>query len=184
MILIIKTNKEKLHDYEFVKPVEDILRRNKLRFFTKMYSKITKKDLDKSKKIIICGTSIKDFDYIKNLNKFYWIKNFNKPLLGICAGMQVIGLIYGWKIFSSKSIGLIKVIIQNEILGFKDQKEVYMLHSSKLKPNRISGELLKIHSINKKGSPIGLKVVNKEIYGVLFHPEVRNKDLIKNFIIN
>ena len=82
-VLIINISKEKLHYYEFVKPIEDILKEKKIKFFTKHYTKLNSLDVDKVDKIIICGTSLKDNDFIKdeNLTKFKWIKTNEKPIL-------------------------------------------------------------------------------------------------------
>ena len=51
MILIINICKEKLHFYEFVKPIEDILKKNKIKFFTRHYKKLKQGDLANAKKI-------------------------------------------------------------------------------------------------------------------------------------
>ena len=60
--MIINVCKEKLHYYEFVKPIEDIVGEK-----AKHYRDITKKEIEKSKYIIICGTSLKDNAYLKNI---------------------------------------------------------------------------------------------------------------------
>ena len=65
-ILIINICKEKLHYFEFVKPIERILENLKIRFYTKYYTKFTDKDL-KAEKVIICGTSLADKDYLENI---------------------------------------------------------------------------------------------------------------------
>ena len=98
MILIISICKEKLHYYEFVKPICDILDSNGMKYFLKSYLDIKDSDLLKSTKVIICGTSLYDNEFIKHLDKFKWILKYNQPLLGICGGMQIIGLIFGGKI--------------------------------------------------------------------------------------
>ena len=71
MILIINICKEKLHYYEFVKPIEDIVKAYELKYFTKHYKEIGKKDLNKCSKIIICGTSLKDNEFSDKKN-FAW----------------------------------------------------------------------------------------------------------------
>ena len=113
MILIINICKEKLHYLEFVKPIEDILRKEKIEFQTIYYKKLTDKELlnKKLNKIIICGTSLKDNEYLENLNYFKWIKysKLNKPILGICGGMQIISLIFGGVLVENKEIGQLKI---------------------------------------------------------------------------
>jgi anthranilate/para-aminobenzoate synthase component II len=95
MILLISICKEKLHYYEFVKPIEDILKKSKINFFTRSYKNLKKEDLINCEKVIICGTSILDNNFIKELDKFSWVSDFEKPILGICAGFQIIGLLWG-----------------------------------------------------------------------------------------
>src|SRR3989344_5148282 len=92
-ILVMNVCKEKLHYYEFVKPIEDVLRREGFEFYTKHYTKFDDKDL-KADKIIICGTSLKDNDFLEHLNFFTWIPFYEKPILGICAGMEIISSIF------------------------------------------------------------------------------------------
>ncbi len=162
MILLINICKEKLHFYEFVKPIEDILSKNKIRFFTKHYKEIDKKDLEKADKIIICGTSLKDNEFLNYMDKFQWIKDYKKPIFGICGGAHVIGLILGNKLKKIKEIGLKKIFIKN-FLGINEEREVYHLHQFYVLPE-----------IYNKGN----------IYATLFHPEVRNKDIIVNFCNN
>lgn len=180
MILLVDICNEKLHYLEFVKPVEDILRTENLDFFTKKYKEICDKDLVKADKIIICGTSLKDCDFSnsKNLKYFSWIKNFNKPLLGICGGMQVIGLTFGGKLKSKKEIGFYSENFKKNFLGIFGKQEVYHLHNNFVDFNNL--KIFESYSENNRVVQ-AVKHTNKEIYGVLFHPEVRQKELIASF---
>ena len=175
MILIINVCKEKLHYYEFVKPIEDVLKKNKLSFFTKRYGEVKKMDLQKADKVIICGTSLKDFNYHNNLGKFKWVKNFNKPILGICAGMQIISSVLGSKQKNSTEIGYYFENFKKKFLSIEGEHEVYHLHNDyfalpKNFDNFTDGKI-----------PQAIRHKTKPIYGVLFHPEVRNKKLIEEF---
>ena len=91
MILLINICKEKLHFNEFVKPVGDILIREGKKGFIRHYSCLARKDLEKADKVIICGTSLKDDEFLGHIDKFKWLLDFKKPVLGICGGMQIIG---------------------------------------------------------------------------------------------
>ena len=176
MILLINICKEKMHYLEFVKPIEDILFKNKIKFFTKGYKEVQQKDLDNCEKLIICGTSLKDNIFIEDAKtRFSWIKVFDKPILGICGGMQIIGKVYGANVGKKTEIGFFKEIFDKEFLGMKGEEEVYHLHNSFV--------YLPMHFENYGVSEIvqAMKHKEKEIYGVLFHPEVRQKVIIENF---
>jgi GMP synthase-like glutamine amidotransferase len=182
MILVINICKEKSHYFEFVKPILNIIKENELSYFIRNYKSVNKRDLNKCSKIIICGTSLSDNDFItnENIRYFKWILNFDKPILGICGGMQIIGKIFGGKILRKSEIGFFKEKFNKKFLGIFGFVEVYHLHN-----NYIDFSKLKDFDVycSKKISQ-AVKHKNKEIYAVLFHPEVRQKDLIKNFCLS
>jgi len=172
MILIINVCKEKLHYFEFVKPIEEIISED---FISKHYSKITEEDLEKADKIIICGTSLKDNQFVKELEKFRWIRNYQKPILGICAGMQIIALIFGAKLKKETEIGFYKEKFKQDFLSIERECEVYHLH------NNYSTLPKDFYLFTLGKIPQAIKHKTREIYGVLFHPEVRNKKIIESF---
>jgi GMP synthase-like glutamine amidotransferase len=201
MILIINICKEKLHYYEFVKPVEDILKEDNIEYFVKNYKDVKKKDLERCKKVIICGTSLFDNEFIEEIELFNWVNEMDKSVLGICGGMQIIGLVFGGKMKKQTEIGFYKEFfgktsisptsdIEQEVrdnenfkkgfLGLEGLQEVYHLHN-----NSINFEKLKEFEVCSKNNKIvqAVKHRKKELYGVLFHPEVRQKALIKNFCL-
>lgn len=180
MILIISVCAEKLHELEFVKPVEKILKENSKEYFVKNYSELNEEDLKKADKIIICGTSLKDNEFLKNMKNFEWIKDSEKPILGICAGMQIILLAFDnkLKIKQKTELGFYTEKFTRDFLGIKknSETEVYHLHNNYA---ALPGNFI---SFTKSRISQAIKHSSKEIYGVLFHPEVRNKEIIENFI--
>lgn len=180
MILIISTCLDKLSEFEFVEPLENILKKSQIRFFTKSYLRIDYQDLDKAKKVIICGTALKDFNYLKNINKFNWLKEFKKPVLGICAGMQVIAKIWENRLIKKVRIGQfdVKLVQENNLMAKKEFKS-YFLNSKTVKVNELFVVLAKSGNIECM-----IKHRYKEIYGCLFHPEVLNQEIIINFVNN
>jgi len=177
MILILNVCKEKLYYYEFVKPVEDILNDLKIDFFVKGYLEVDDDVLRECDKAIICGTSLSDCDYLKDINKFNWIKTFDKPLLGICAGMQIMGLIFNGKLKQKTEIGFYFENFKKYFLGLIGEEGVYHLHNNWIKFSE-DFEEFSDSKINQ-----AVKHRSKDFFGVLFHPEVRQKDLIKNFCL-
>lgn len=197
MILLINICKEKLHFNEFVKPVGDVLVRNGIKGFIRHYTCLTKKDLDKASKVIICGTSLKDFGFIDDVDKFSWLKDFDKPVLGICGGMQIIGLVFDGeslshppsrndashrifdKLKKKKEIGYYSEKFSKEFLGMEDEREVYHLHNGYVDFSKTSD-----FEVFCRGNGIdqAVKHKKKNIFGVLFHPEVRQKEMILEFV--
>ncbi|MFA4960919.1 MAG: hypothetical protein WC548_04630 [Candidatus Pacearchaeota archaeon] len=178
MILLVNVCEEKLHYYEFVKPIEDILKRDGVEFFTKHYAEIHEEDLMNCSKVIICGTSLRDNGFMDNIDRFTWVKDFEKPLLGICAGMQIIGIVFDGKIKKHSEIGFFRENFKDNFLGLNNDAEVYHLHNYYVDFSKVKNfEIFSYGEI-----PQAVKHKHKKIYGVLFHPEVRQKELIKEFV--
>ena len=176
MILLINTCKDNLHYFEFVKPIEKIIKKEKTKFVVRHYSKLNKKILEKAEKIIICGTSLQDNKFLHDLSFFEFIKDFKKPILGICAGMIVVSLLFGSKLKKGQEIGLFKEEFIKEFLGLKGEQKVYYLH------NYYTTLPKDFDSYTKGKFPKAIKHRNKEIYAVLFYPEVRHEEIINQFL--
>ena len=74
-MIIIKTNKNPLHDLEFVEPVKKIIGKvNILSIFEKNIGEKIKE----GEKIIITGTSLQDNEFIKHYQKVCFIKEKNQ----------------------------------------------------------------------------------------------------------
>lgn len=167
--LIISTCADKLSELEFVKPIERLVGK----CTTKHYSNLTKEDTDNADKIIITGTALKDFGYLNH--NWNWLKDYNKPVLGICAGMQAIAQEFGVKIEDFVTIGPHKVTVVKENKLCAGSFDAYFLHT---KTGTGNFEVL----ATTDGKPCIIKHPSKEIYGCIFHPEVMNESIIKNFI--
>jgi len=194
-VLIINLNQFNLSKDEFVKPIEQILKKNQIEFEIKHIFQITgnsiekknenlnidiKKNLEKFDKIILSGTALKDFHYLNLLDEFNWIKNTNKSILGICAGCQVIAKIFGSKLIENSEIGMFEISKTKKNILFEEEKlKVYCLHNKSFKEN----DNFEVLARSDKCIQI-IKHKNKDIYGVLFHPEVKNEKIIENFIKN
>ena len=87
-ILLISTCKEKLSEYEFVNPIIEIIKVFEHDIIN--YRNLETINISIYDKIIICGTSLQDNDYLKYFDDFKKLKNHNKEILGICSGFQII----------------------------------------------------------------------------------------------
>jgi GMP synthase (glutamine-hydrolysing) len=186
MILIISLCKEKLHDLEFVKPIEKVVSSLGEKCSVKNYIEVAKTDLEKADKVLLSGTSLMDFDYFNHMDKFSWLKDCEKPVLGICAGMEIIVHEFGGKIEGDGKkvkdkveIGANSVNFEKDFLGIsKGKHKVYSLHQLGV---RKVGKNFEVYAKSNKGIQ-AIKHRSKGIYGVLFHPEVYNHEVIENFV--
>lgn len=171
MIILLSTCSEKLSEEEFVKPVARIVGKCKIQHYRE------KLDLKKNDRLIICGTALKDNDYLENLKRFNYLKDIGIPVLGICSGMQILCLINGSKLSKKKEIGLIdiKTTMPNKL--FSGNFSAYSLHQNSVTLPKGFTTIAKSKSIIH-----AVKHKEKEIYGIMFHPEVRNREMIEKFL--
>jgi len=178
MILIVNVCSDKLSYLEFVKPVEDILKKAGAESFTRHFLSLNHHDISRVQKVIICGTALKDFKYLDSARKFAWINESRETILGICAGMQILAKVFDGRIVERTKIGRYKVkIIQKSSIAPKDEFYSYFLNSKAVEP---TGDFETL------GASGNLKCIIKHkhrgFYGCLFHPEVLNPEIITNFL--
>ncbi|MCH8519790.1 MAG: hypothetical protein LAT82_03465, partial [Nanoarchaeota archaeon] len=177
-ILLISTCFHKLHEFEFVKPIENIIlnlnndNNNRISYSTVHINsnKLNEESFIKTfSHIIICGTALKDFEYLhSNYNEFLKIcELISIPVLGICAGAQLISKYLKFKLYENKKNNLIEIeiinsctkleIIKNKCIDdSKNRKniQVYALHSYTLKNihHSIINNILTILMIEKESN--------------------------------
>mgnify|MGYP001429176921 CR=1 FL=1 len=115
----------------------------------------------------------------------------NKPILGICYGMQILYKYFGGEIAKSKKReygnSSIKILNKSDIIPKKwkinSNQSVWMSHGDHVK--KIPKGFSLISSSNNKIISI-IQNNNKKIYGLQFHPEVEHTkngfELIKQFV--
>ena len=176
MILLIQIQNIPFHYFEFVKPIEDIIKKSGSSFSSIHYKHISAHDIKKAEKIIIAGTSLKDTSYLSDVEKFSWIDECEIPILGICGGMQILAACFNECLEKGQEIGLHTINFSTEFLGEKDKVEVYELHNMYVEPSLFDV------IVSSKRYPQIIAHPQKPFFGVLFQPEVRNKSMIAHFI--
>lgn len=159
-------------------------------------------DFDMADKIVIPGVgSFKDaMEELDNEDFIKPIKEFKKPILGICLGMQILADL-GFEYGKTKGLGLIeaevklmlcngkvphmgfnKIHIQtpNALLKGLEDEEFYFMHSFEMINHK------DISALSKYNNHSFVSAINKgNLYGVQFHPE-KSRDsgikLLKNFV--
>jgi GMP synthase (glutamine-hydrolysing) len=126
---------------------------------------------------VLSGTTLKDHATLKLVDKFNWIKTCGKPILGICAGMQTISLLFGEPLVKCLQIGMVEISIIKENPLFEGDFKAYELHNYSVKQSQTFEVLAESTKCIQ-----AIKHKQKNIYGLLFHPEVRNQEILRNFI--
>ncbi len=131
-------------------------------------------DLDRYLGVVISGNPIllTEVDLEPYMEKTTWIKTFEKPILGICFGHQLLGLTYGAAVSLQKEDRDWQTIevLQEDDLFNKFAKEFSMMedhHETVSIPPNFIHLAVSDACINE-----GMKHKEKPFYGVQFHPEV------------
>jgi GMP synthase-like glutamine amidotransferase len=178
MILILNVCSDKLSYLEFVKPVEGILKKAGAESFTRHFLSLDHRDISRARSAIICGTALKDFRYLNSVDKFAWITESHKPILGICAGMQILARLFNSDVVERTRIGRYKVkIIRKNSLTPKNEFYSYFLNSKAVEPKE------DFETLGESGNlKCIVKHTHRRFYGCLFHPEVLNPEIIAGFL--
>ncbi len=189
MILIISLTEThpSLHYYEFVRPVERYVKEAGVPYKSIHYSEDMKTCGEVATRIILCGTALGDNRVLDDLDVFEWLKHADCWILGICVGADLLAKLYGGAVRPCVEIGATKIEVdtkactrafgsENVPFYALDKKEVYELHA--LAPVIPDGFIELARS--RKCVQIFRKN-DREVYGMLFHPEVRHGEIIKWF---
>ncbi|MDF0592730.1 gamma-glutamyl-gamma-aminobutyrate hydrolase family protein [Methanotrichaceae archaeon M04Ac] len=167
-----------LSKYEFVDPIAGIAKRKGSEYEVVHFSELTENGIERADRIILCGTALKDGLYARRIDLFSWIRDLDKPILGICAGMQVLAAVFGGGIVPQPKIGLdgIDIVKETDLLGPPRRIEGYHLHNFgvTLPPgfDLVAG---------RPGEVEAFKDAERPVYGIIFHPEVRNRWIVEKF---
>lgn len=166
---------------EFVDPIMEVL--NKADIFVKLinYNEIPS-NLALFDGVIISASPRGDDIVDAHIPYYQWIKNFQKPILGICHGHQFIGVMYGAKLIrdeqSEEGEFSIDIKENNPLFnGFTKSFKVEQHHNNSITlPEDFkllaSSERCEVQVMGHKEMPL---------YTAQFHAE-KNPDIILNFI--
>ena len=152
-----------------------------------------------------------DNDYFNFIQDFTWLRSVTIPMLGICAGMQFLGLIHGSQRIRCLEIGMIPIEIirstpsppfsvsastPSPLSSASASTPASSNHlvscPTSSSPNSLEGYNLHRYAIllseeliilaRSEGSVQAFGHREKPVFGVMFHPEVRNPEVIEQFI--
>ncbi|MDA9559247.1 aminodeoxychorismate/anthranilate synthase component II [Alphaproteobacteria bacterium] len=116
----------------------------------------------------------------------------NIPMLGICLGHQAIGMFFGAKIIKMKNVmhgrtDTMKWIKKNSLLKKIPNKFIATRYHSLEISNKNLPPNIEISAVTSKNNIMAIKIRDKKIYGLQFHPEsistMYGQLFFKNFIL-
>ena len=178
MILVVDMNckKNSLSYSEFVLPIVSIVQEID-ECFVKHHSELTLAEVENCNRIILSGTPLKDNANLDQRETFSWLRTNRKPDFGICAGMQTIGAVFGLVLIRSLEIGMTPIVTMASNPLFSGSFRAYSLHNYCVE----SSDEFEVLAESEKCVQ-AIKHKEKPLYGVLFHPEVRNAEILRRFV--
>lgn len=178
-VLLIDLCSDPLSKLEFIEPIRNIAENSGFKALIKHYIKICLKDFEGVEKIIICGTALKDDEFLKHTDKFEWLKGINKPVLGVGSGSIPIAYAFKCKLINQLMIGSFKTyLVKKNKLTDKEIFHPYFLTKTVIRA------LNPLETLARTGRvDCMIKHKNKEVYGCLFHPEATNPEIVSNFLL-
>ncbi|MDA3930378.1 MAG: gamma-glutamyl-gamma-aminobutyrate hydrolase family protein [Prolixibacteraceae bacterium] len=168
---------------KFITPLEEISKEMSIHFDVLEYQKLSSQVVNKYDGVIISGSPQGD-DIIESHQAYFkWLKDFEKPILGICAGHHIVGYLFGAEIYRSKEIesGEIEINIIKKVSlfeGYKSKFKGIAMHNDSISvPDGF--ELI---ASTKTCMNEAMKKQDREWYTLQFHPEIQNHPIIINFI--
>ena len=191
-ILLISTNQHKLHELEFVKPIEQILTKNSLNYVLIHISKLNSIEISSFSHIIICGTALKDFEYFKYSidSTLKIIEKLSIPSFGICSGAQILANFLKFPLFKHNVNQIInlKSLENSSNLNIKKGQilQVYSLHSFLLNSNDLkkTNNSTRIILVHKNNPELVELLQIKNFILCFFHIEIKNKEILLKWINN
>jgi GMP synthase (glutamine-hydrolysing) len=178
MILIVDMNDKRypLATLEFVQPIFYITSKIEISHIAH-YSEMNLEIAIAYKRIILSGNGLKDGGFKTHWKEFQWMDEYERPILGICAGMQAIGSVFGSSLAKCEEFGMADIrTIKNNPL-FSSTFAAYELHTYAVNPS----DYFEVLALSENCIQ-AMKHKERDIYGVLFHPEVRNAEIIEKFL--
>ena len=179
-ILIIDCGSSKVID------IENQLETINIAFHTEKWNNISVEKLDQYRGIIVSGAPIllSQVDTTPYLEALNFLSDYDNPILGICFGHQILGLLHGAEVTICKEDRHWQEIqIEQSSTLFNYIRKPYKMMEDHIEEVSLPKDFkLLATSKNCKNEAMQHKI--KPLFGVQFHPEVSERgglQLLKNF---
>jgi GMP synthase (glutamine-hydrolysing) len=164
---------------EFVRPVEQLLREAGASYVVRHYAAVAAPDLEVADAVILCGTALKDTGFTEHPERFRWLPAFERPVLGISSGMLVLAAAFGGGIEPCYGIGMtdIRVLAPDPLFSGTEVFSAYEVHEYAV---QVPEEFMPLAASDRCVQAVRHR--SRPLYGLLFHPEVRNGWIIERFV--
>ncbi len=174
MTLVIDLCERDLSRSEFVRPIANLVGEGAR---VKRYRDVESEEVEAADAVIMCGTAMADDGYTDHLDRFEWLRRTETPVLGICAGMQVIALAHGAWLVPGREIGMTPIVPTRDNPLIKRPTEVYELHKYDLEG------LVEFRVLARSDRCVqAIAHRERQLFGILFHPEVRRGGVVGVFL--
>jgi len=163
---------------EYVGPVSRIVAAAGYEWRELHFSPISLSEISGADGIILCGTALMDNAFAEHMRDLTWLRDVRVPVLGICAGAEALCLAYGGRLIPACEIGMteVRVTQADPVLGEPRDFTAYEVHSFACEPP--AGWLVTAVSDTCVQA---FRHPDRPIFGVMFHPEVRNDAVVERF---
>lgn len=164
---------------EFVAPVERLLHRIGVAFTTRHYTAVGAPDLESTDAAILCGTALMDTGYMEHPELFRWLLSFERPVLGISSGMLALAAAFGGGTEPCCEIGMtdVNVLAPDPLFSGREDFSAYTVHDYAV---QAPGDFVALAASDRCVQAIRHRPL--PLYGLLFHPEVRNEWIVERFL--
>jgi len=170
---------------DFVAPINQLLGENGYTYEQIEYRQMLHMDIDGFHGVILSGSPTGD-DIAFSHQKYYsWVDTYKKPILGVCAGHQILGVRHGAELIrgseSEKGNDVsVQIKCANDPIfcGMEGEITTLQMHNDSV---TCSDDFTILASSEKCNNQV-MKSKDRPFYTVQFHAEISNHDIILNFL--
>ncbi|MCK3683256.1 hypothetical protein [Maribellus sp. YY47] len=168
---------------EFAAPIEKIVSETGAEAVSIEYKDCLTSHFEDFDGIILTGSPQGDDIVNHHLPYFKWIRDYEKPVFGICAGHHITGYLYGARLLRSEepeSGDFTVKIIQNDPI-FSDLPQDFTVRQMHNDSITLPEDFVLLATADTCKNQL-MKHKSKPLYTSQFHPEFYNHQLIRNFV--